>query len=459
MSGGGRYVAFASEADNLSDEDDNRARNVFVRDLDSRLTILVSRASGASGAGGDGDSSGASISGDGRYVAFTSRSDNLSEEDTDSSRDVFVRDLQTGTTTLVSRTSGATGAAADRQSHDPSLSADGRYVAFTSTANNLSEEDNNRYGGIFVRDLQAHTTTYVSRASGEAGAPANFFSLHPSISGDGRYVAFESFADSLSRQDRDAPKRGRDPKDVYVRDLRANRTIHVSRTSGRRGVAGNGDSANASISNDGRYVAFESDADNLSRQDYNQASGVFLRDLRARTTTYVSRVGDATGERSYGHQPSLAGDGRDLAFQSGDDALTHADDNTDQFFEDIFVLDLRGNRRIIEPVVTARIVTARQSRRRVLVRVAVHLSRTRGRPCRGEVATGVKTGGRKQHRTLRLDGACTRTALFRLRVSSLEPRVRPRSRRLVARVRARYLGHGRLGSGRAPSRAKRVTRR
>ncbi len=125
---------------------------------------LVSRVSGANGAGADAASYFPSLSGDGRYVAFTSYANNLSGEDVDATYDVFVRDLQTNVLTLASRATGAAGAGGTDGSSDASISADGRYVAFSSVADNLSAEDDNLSTNIFVRDLQANTTTLVSRA-------------------------------------------------------------------------------------------------------------------------------------------------------------------------------------------------------------------------------------------------------------------------------------------------------
>ena len=164
ISADGRYVAFASTAENLSAEDNDSAADIFVRDLQTGTAILVSRASGPTGAAGDRTSEAPAISADGRFVAFASEADNLSDEDW-SGIDVFVRDLEANTTTLVSRASGASGAPGDWRSIDPSISADGRFVAFSSIAQNLSDEDWSA-SDIFVRDLQANTTTLVSRASG-----------------------------------------------------------------------------------------------------------------------------------------------------------------------------------------------------------------------------------------------------------------------------------------------------
>ena len=141
---------------------------------------LISRASGPTGPAANDHADGASVSADGRFVVFVSGADNLSVEDNDGVANVFVRDRQAGTTTFVSRANGATGVGADADSTGPTISADGRYVAFASTAGNLSNEDGDScpqlWGGtmpcsdVFVRDLQSGTTTLVSRADGMTGA-------------------------------------------------------------------------------------------------------------------------------------------------------------------------------------------------------------------------------------------------------------------------------------------------
>ena len=169
ISADGRFVAFSSFATNLSDETTGGHEAVFVRDLEANTTTLASRATGAGGEGADDDSLGASMSADGRFVAFESRADNLSADDANGTIDVFVRDLQTATTTLVSRASGM-GAGGDDHSGGPAMSGDGRRVAFLSYADNLSDADNDAVPDIFVRDLQTNTTILVSRATD--GTPA-----------------------------------------------------------------------------------------------------------------------------------------------------------------------------------------------------------------------------------------------------------------------------------------------
>jgi Tol biopolymer transport system component len=324
VSGDGRLVAFASRADNLSNEDNDAVLNIFVRDLQAGTTALVSRASGASGPSADKDSAHPSISADGRFVAFNSDATNLSGEDEKTSTDVFVRDLQAGTTALVSRASGPAGTPSDGSAFDPSISADGRFVAFSSTGTNLSDEDApGDFQDVFVRDRQTNTTTLVSRASATAtgdGPVADTVSFAASISADGRIVAFVSRARNLSDDDRDATE------DVFVRDLQARTTTLVSRASDTVGAAAADQSCGSpSISGDGRLVAFTSDAANLDENNLN-VKDIFVRDTQARTTRLVSRASGPAGTPSDGFSasPSISADGRFIAFESEANSLTDA---------------------------------------------------------------------------------------------------------------------------------------
>jgi Tol biopolymer transport system component len=178
---------------------------VFVRDRRAGTTGLVSVSS--TGAQGNDFSVGSEISADGRYVAFTSVASNLVPGDTNNSNDVFVRDRRTGTTSRVSVTS--TGAQASTDSYFSKISADGRYVAFSSPATNLVPDDTNQAWDVFVRDRRAGTTTRVSVTSTGAQASGG---LYPSISANGRRIAFISDASDLVPGDTNGVQ------DVFLRD-------------------------------------------------------------------------------------------------------------------------------------------------------------------------------------------------------------------------------------------------
>jgi Tol biopolymer transport system component len=269
ISADGRHVAFESQANNLSSADkDENSYDIFVRDLDTGLTELVSRAGGPDGAGGSDTSYEPTISGDGSRVAFFSRAP-LTADDRDGENfpgDVFVRDRTASTTTLVSRATGADGAPSEVESQDPAISADGRYVAFVSDAKLTGQRGFER--NVFVRDLAAATTALATVGDVDnRGRPER----HPSISADGRYVAFQSAGNHLTQVD--SPNR----MDVFVRDMQLGLTVDASRASGELGVPGDGPSFDPSISADGAFVAFDSRATNLSGADQDKFSDVFLR--------------------------------------------------------------------------------------------------------------------------------------------------------------------------------------
>jgi Tol biopolymer transport system component len=303
ISADGRYVAFHSEASDLVQGDGNGVMDVFVRDMVAGTTVRASVDTG--GGDPDGDSGGPSISADGRYVAFSSRATDLVAGDGNGTHDVFIRDLVAGTTVRASVDT--EGGDPDSFSDENSISADGRYVAFQSFATDLvAGGDGNGGYDIFVRDLVAGTTVRASVDTG-GGDPDNG-SLSPSISADGGYVAFESFATDLVQGD------GNNTWDIFVRDLVAGTTVRASVDMG--GGDARSSSNSASISSDGRYVAFFSLATDLVAGDGNRVGDVFVRDLVAGTTVRASvdtGGGDPDGGSSI---PSISADGRYVAFSS-----------------------------------------------------------------------------------------------------------------------------------------------
>jgi Tol biopolymer transport system component len=321
ISADGRYVAFASGASNLVAGDTNRATDVFVRDLQTETTTRVSV--DGDGAQGNETSYAPSISADGRYVAFVSNARNLVAGDTNARGDVFVRDLQTNDTTRISVDS--SGKQGNSNSGYPSISADGRYVAFESRADNLVADDTNRVLDVFARNLQTNTTTRVSLASD--GTQGNGTSYAPSISADGRYVAFYSYASNLVNDDTNGEL------DVFVRNLQTGITTRVSLDD--NGNEGNFPSREPSISADGRYVAFFSAAA-LVADDTNGIWDVFVRDLHSNTTTRVSLNSRGKEGQWYSEAPSISADGRYVAFHSY--SKLSADDNNSVV--DLFLRDL-----------------------------------------------------------------------------------------------------------------------
>jgi len=325
VSADGRFVAFSSSAANLVPSDSNACDDVFVRDLQAGTTERVSVTTG--GVQANGSSYLPAISADGRYVSFTSEATNLVSGATHHGSDVYIRDRQTGTTELVSVPIGA-GIAVAGEIETSSMSSDGRFVAFNTHANDLVAGDTNSKADIFVRDRLNATTERVSVATG--GAQADGDSVAPSISADGRFVAFTSDATNLVGGDTNAAN------DIFVRDRQTNTTERVSIDSG--GAQANAGSVEATISPDGTFVTFMSLASNLVAGDTNGVADVFLRDRSLGTTERVNLANDGSqADASSGlWLTPVSSDGRYVAFDSNASNLVAGDfpGGTDVFIRD-----------------------------------------------------------------------------------------------------------------------------
>jgi Calx-beta domain-containing protein/WD40 repeat protein len=327
----GRFVAFASDATDLVPNDSNAHRDIFVRDLQAGTTTLVSINNGGTN-GGNGDSRVPVISADGRFVAFESDASDLVATDGNGATDIFLRDLQAGTTTLVSINLSGTDSG-NGSSLKPAITPDGRFVGFYGSANDLVSNDSGTTFDVFVRDMQAGTTAMVSvNNTGTGGGNAS--SAYPALSSDGRFVAFLSDSNNLGT----LPISG-NPQNVFVRDLQGGTTILVSVNSSgtTAGSLGSGDAGPPMMSPDGRFIAFESFADDLVTNDTNGSEDVFLRDLQAGTTTLVSVNGSGVSGNNDSQSPVLSADGRFVAFSSNADDLAPNDGNG---AVDVFVRDM-----------------------------------------------------------------------------------------------------------------------
>jgi Tol biopolymer transport system component len=326
VSSRGQVVAFASLASNLVPGDTNGTYDVFVHDLRTGTTARVSVDS--AGVEGDSQSVEPSISADGRLVAFRSLATNLVPDDTNGTTDVFLHDRKTGTTTRVSVDSA--GAEGNGQSFEASISDSGRFVAFSSEASNLVPDDTNGMTDVFLHDRKTGTTTRVSVDS--AGIEGDGPSFDPSISADGRFVAFTSMASNLVPGDTPL-------SDVYVHDAKTGTTTRVSTDSA--GLPGNSSSFMPSISDTGRFVAFASMASDLVPDDTNGAIDVFVHDLKTGATARASV--DSAGIQGNGvsWEPSISGNGRAVAFHSEASNLVPGDTNASVATGDVFVHDLR----------------------------------------------------------------------------------------------------------------------
>ncbi|GAA2613469.1 PD40 domain-containing protein [Dactylosporangium fulvum] len=326
LSRDGRFVVFTSWAHNLAPGNFGRTSHVYVRDLWTRTTELVD--ADRAGRPGDGNAWDGRVSDDGRYVAFTSDADNLAGDSGGHSH-VYVRDLRRRTTTMVDVDVDAAGRPADRDSVEPQISADGAAVVFMSRGTRLAGTPTGGEFNVYLRDLRRSRTVLVS--AGLDGAPADGVSYGPAVDASHRYVAFASLATNL------VPGDANHAGDVFLRDLVLGTTVLVSNADGD--VQGNDLAVGATISADGRYVGFASHATNLAPglpQDH--ASHAFVRDVRARRTVLLDANADAVVADGGSTWTGVSADGRYAVFMSTATNLVPAK-RTKQW--DVFLRDLR----------------------------------------------------------------------------------------------------------------------
>jgi uncharacterized repeat protein (TIGR01451 family) len=328
LSADGRFVAFDSDASNLTRGDRNNITDVFRHDRVTGETILVSL--GSDGRQGAASSHAPAISADGHFIVFHANSP-LVPNDTNDNTDVYLRDVQTGTTTLISVATD--GSAGNGTSFIQDISGDGRVVAFVSSATNLIPDDVvDNEPNVYVRDLNTNTTELASVGSDGTRANVGFFD-NPAISADGRFVAFSTF-DVLSPLDT-APS----SLDIYLRDRLNGTTELISVSSDEQ--PGDGRSESPSVSADGQFVAFTSDSTNFAPEASSlfRDEDIFVRDRLNGTTVRVSESTGGEEGNARSLTPSISADGMVTAF--GSDASNLVPDDTN-FVKDIFVHDERA---------------------------------------------------------------------------------------------------------------------
>lgn len=329
LSADSRYVSFSSSASNLVPGDTNGTWDIFVYD---RQTGQMERVSVSSnGEQSNSDSGSSTLSADGRYVSFSSNASNLVSGDTNNAEDIFVYDRQTGEINRVSVSSDGMQGNSGSGSRS-SISADARYVSFSSNASNLVLDDTNGTSDIFVFDRQ---TSHINRVSVSSdGTQGNGWSWAPSISADGRYVSYASWASTLVLGDTN------DASDIFVYDRQ---TYEIERVS----VSSDGTQGNAGgysfISADGRYVSFSSSADTLVSDDTNDAYDIFVYDRQTGEIDRVSVSSNGTQGNAGSDWPGISSDGRYITFFSWADNLVDSDTNASQGgwvpSDDVFVYD------------------------------------------------------------------------------------------------------------------------
>ena len=330
VSGNGRFVAFYSEAGSLVPDDANGTRDVFIRDIATGAVERVSLSS--AGEQGNGQSWDVVVSDNARYVAFRSYATNLVSGDTNDAIDLFVRDRVAGTTERVSVTTTGAQRRGEDVAFEPAISGDGRFVAFSSTKR-FVPDDVDTNADVYVHDRTTGITEIVTVT--DADGQVREWSSAADISDDGRYVVFQSGSARMVAGDTNGYA------DVFVRDRLAGTTRLVSLNS--RGRQGNDHSGYASMTGDGHLVAFVSDASNLVRRDTNNRADVFTHNLWTGLTRLVSvssreRQGDRHsyfgGGISVG--TTVSDGGRYVVFESAATNLVRGDTNRD---EDVFVRD------------------------------------------------------------------------------------------------------------------------
>jgi Tol biopolymer transport system component len=319
ISGDGLSIVFASAATNLVVNDTNELSDVF---LYNRLTREISLVPvGIDGSQANGPSSGASISADGNFIVFTSWAENLIPEtnsrcitDTGFERacaQVYGFDRETGDIQLISQSESVPGngdSGVNPGFVNPveftAVSADGNVVAFFSLAENLGADP--VFGGLFIAVRDTGELIRVDRSYD--GMPVNGSSYWPSLSADGRFLAFATQASNLVDDDLN------NAADIYVYDRDLDVSVRI--TTGPTGTGANGASMQPAISNDGRWLAFRSEADDLVEGDFNHTADVFLHDLRNGITALVSATNQAVSADRASNLPSPSGDGAFVGFIS-----------------------------------------------------------------------------------------------------------------------------------------------
>ena len=307
ISADGRFVVFWSASDNLVAGDTNVMEDLFLRDVQTGETTRISVSS--SGAQANNVSSYPSISADGRFIAFMSDASNLVSGDTNGVSDIFLYDRQTAATTRVSVSSSGAQANGVSDSY-VSISANGRFIAFNSEATNLVSGDTNGASDVFVHDRLSAITERVSLDSSEVQGNAGSF--NPSISADGRFVAFSSSATNLVSGDSNAKP------DIFVRDRQTGETRRVSVNSS--GVEADRATYEAAISGDGRFVTFSTEATNLlpSGEEPYGYPHVYIHDRQTGATTLASIEVDGYQMVGWAENPDISSDGRFVAFDFDD---------------------------------------------------------------------------------------------------------------------------------------------
>ncbi len=322
ISADGRFVVFQSDANNLAAGDMNGQQDIYRRDLLTNTTELASKA--MSGNAGNGIAVAPAISGDGRFVAWSTNASNIVSGDTNGTWDVFLRDMSSGTNMRLSLTS--TGAEASLRSDQPRMSPDANWITFESNAD-LVPGDTNGLQDIYRLDRATNTLALVSTSS--TGVQGNGVSYAAEPSHDGRYVVFFSTASNLVAGDTNSQG------DVFWKDMQTGTLLRANVSSS--GVQANNETIWPSISGDGQTVTYCSAAGNLVTGDSNNNWDAFAFDIATLTTTRLNVQPNGAQANSYTRSPTaMSADGRLVVFASLGTNLVPGDTNNVQ---DVFLRD------------------------------------------------------------------------------------------------------------------------
>jgi hypothetical protein len=319
----GRFVLFQSDATNLVANDTNSQADIFIKDIVSWVTVRVNTDS--AGIESSWQLAALDITPDGRFVLFQSDASDLVANDTNATRDIFVKDLNNGSITRVSTDS--SGNESNWQSFAISITPDGRYILLGSDATNLVANDTNAAADIFVKDLLSGIIirASVSSPGGQWDGPSYARDITP----DGRYILFQSDATNLVANDTNATT------DIFVKDLNNGSTTRISVSNA--GIEWDGTSYGTKITSDGRYVLFESDATNLVANDTNATTDIFVRDTTNSTTTRISVNNAGIEWNGFSEGIDITPNGRFVLFDSSATNLVANDTNGRQ---DVFIRDI-----------------------------------------------------------------------------------------------------------------------
>jgi len=321
----GKFVAFATEADNLDAGDSNGYRDIYIRNMKTKSTRIVSLSS--NGVRTNGDSFRPVISATGRFIAFDSDADFLIDGKKIAGRQVYLRDRKTGKTTLISVNN--SGQVANNQATSPDISANGRYVTFQSAGSNLNGKAKTGHFQIYLRDRWQGKTYLISKNN--AGKAGSSSSSRSAISPDGSRIVYESVSNNLSKIHNNGWSQ------VYLFNRGTGKTSLVSKNKARE--AGKyGGSSRPAISTKGRVIVFDSTARNLLgwANDKNKSSGDVFRLAKGKLSV-VSRNWQGKQEWGGSWSPDISPNGRYLAFHSRSRNMLKAGSNGETH---IYVRDL-----------------------------------------------------------------------------------------------------------------------